>query len=155
MMGTTGRGRSAVRLAGALIIVLGLGACAARYTNHGYIPPQEDLDQITVGKDTRETVQTLVGVPSAGSILNDSGYYFVRSRFRAVGPIAPQVTEREVVAISFDGRGIVSNVEHFGLERGRAVPLSRRVTTSGVGNDTFLRQLLGNLGRFNPAALAN
>jgi len=142
-------------MAGALLVVLGLSACASRYSNHGYIPPQEELDQITVGKDTRESVQTVVGVPSAGSVMNNSGFYFVRSRVRAVGPIAPKVIEREVLAISFDGRGVVSNVERFGLERGRAVPLSRRVTTSGVGNSTFLRQLLGNIGRFSPAGFAS
>lgn len=146
---------SGIRATAALLVAGVLSACAAQYSNHGYIPPEEDLARITVGQDTRDTVDEIVGVPSASSIVNDSGYYFVRSRVRAIGPIAPRVVDREVVAISFDQRGVVSNVERFGLERGRAVPLSRRVTTSGVDNNTFLRQLLGNLGRFNPAALAN
>lgn len=137
-------------------VVLGsaLSACAAQYINHGYIPPAEDLDQIVVGVDTRSSVEEIIGTPSTSGVVNDSGFYYVRSRQRTVGAFATKVIERQVLAISFDSAGVVTNVERFGLERGQVVPLTRRVTTSGVGNSGFLRQLLGNLGRFNPAGLA-
>ncbi|KEJ89566.1 outer membrane protein assembly factor BamE [Sulfitobacter donghicola] len=132
----------------------GLVACAPEFANHGYIPPQEDLDQIVVGVDTRASIEESIGVPSTAGVVNDSGFYYVRSRKKTLGPLAPKEIERQVLAISFDSAGVVSNVERFGLERGQVVPLSRRVTTSGVENNGFLRQLLGNLGRFNPTALA-
>lgn len=138
-------------LAGAL--AAGLAACSPQFSNHGYIPPQEDLDQLVVGVDTRASVEESVGVPSSAGLLNDSGFYFVRSRVRAIGPLAPKEIDRQVLAITFDKNGVVQNIERFGLERGQVVPLQRRVTTSGVTNNTFLRQLLGNLGRFNPAGL--
>jgi len=54
------------------------------------------------------------------------------------------------VAITFDQRGVVRGIERYGLEDGRTIPLQRRVTSSSVEDKTFLRQLLGNLGRFNP-----
>ena len=41
------------------------------------------------------------------------------------------------------------------LERGRVVTLSRRVTDTGVVDSGLLRQLLGNLGRFNPGDFLN
>lgn len=131
-----------------------LAACAPQYANHGYIPPQEDLDQIVVGVDTRASVEETIGVPVTSGVVEDGGYYYVRSRERTFGALAPKMVDRQVLAISFDSAGVVSNVERFGLERGQMVPLSRRVTTSGVGNTSFLRQLLGNIGRFNPAGLA-
>jgi len=131
-----------------------LSACAPQFSNHGYIPPQEDLDQITVGVDTRASVEESIGTPSTAGVVNDSGFYYVRSRQRTIGALAPQMIERQVLAISFDSGGVVTNIEEFGLERGQVVPISRRVTTSGVTNSGFLRQLLGNLGRFNPAGLA-
>jgi outer membrane protein assembly factor BamE (lipoprotein component of BamABCDE complex) len=68
--------------------------------------------------------------------------------------MAPRETEREVVAVSFDSNGVVQNVERFGLERGNVVTLDRRVTSSPISDKSFIRQLLGNIGRFNPAALA-
>jgi len=54
-----------------------------------------------------------------------------------------------LLAISFDANGRVSNIEEFGLEDGRVVQLSRRVTTSSVREVTFFAQLLGNFGRIN------
>jgi outer membrane protein assembly factor BamE (lipoprotein component of BamABCDE complex) len=131
-----------------------LGACAPQYKNHGYIPLQENLDQITVGRDTRDTVAATVGVPASAGLLTNSGYYYVRSRRKAIGFLAPTEVEREVVAISFSSKGVVQNVERFGLERGNVITLDRRVTSSPVSDKSFIRQLLGNIGRFNPAAIA-
>ena len=136
--------------AAAFAAFLTLAACSPQFQNHGYIPPQEDLDQIQVGTDTRESVAEKVGVPTSAGVLNSSGYYYVKMRRRSIGPLAPKEIDRQVVAISFSESGVVSNVERFGLERGRVVPLSRRVTASSVRDQSLLRQLLGNLGRFSP-----
>lgn len=133
---------------------LTLGACAPQYQNHGYIPPQEDLERITIGQDTRDTVAETVGVPASAGMLTNSGYYYVRSRRKSVGFLAAREIEREVVAISFNADGVVENVERFGLERGNVITLDRRVTSSPTSDKSFIRQLLGNIGRFNPAALA-
>lgn len=153
-MGTSRMIRKCGRILCGLVVAVSVSGCVAQFQNHGYIPPQEDLDQIVVGVDTRATVEDSVGVPSSAGVLDSSGYYYVRSRKRSLAFFAPKEVEREVLAISFDSAGVVQNVERFGLERGQVVPISRRVTTSGVGNSTFLRQLLGNIGRFNPAALS-
>ena len=45
-------------------LVLGLSACAASYRNHGYIPPQELLDEIVVGVDTRDSRTHTIHHPS-------------------------------------------------------------------------------------------
>jgi outer membrane protein assembly factor BamE (lipoprotein component of BamABCDE complex) len=134
-------------------IVLSLGACTSIYRNHGYVPTDEELAEIVVGIDTRDSVSETVGPPSSSGVLNESGYYYVSSRVRHFGIRAPKVVERELVAISFNQSGVVQNIERFGLEDGRVVPLNRRVTSSSVADKTFLRQLLGNLGRFAPGQL--
>jgi outer membrane protein assembly factor BamE (lipoprotein component of BamABCDE complex) len=143
---------------GRLVLVAAFGltvsACAPQYSNHGYMPPADQLEQIAVGVDTRASVEETIGVPATSGVVNETGFYYVSSRQRTFGALAPQVIEREVLAISFDSAGVVTNIETFGMERGQVVPLTRRVTTSGVRDNSFLRQLLGNLGRFNPAGLA-
>ena len=146
--------RTSLRAAQALVVLsaLALAGCSPRFSNHGYIPPAEDLALIEVGTDTRESVAQKVGVPASSGVLTNSGYYYVRMRTRAIGPIGPHEIDRQVVAISFSEGGVVQNVERFGLERGQVVALERRVTESSVSNNSFLRQLLGNIGRFNPAA---
>ncbi|SIT85210.1 outer membrane protein assembly factor BamE [Pontibaca methylaminivorans] len=147
------------RIAGAaragLIIFafLSLTACGAVYRNHGYVPTPSELAQVEVGKDTRESVVRLIGEPGTSGVLDDSGYYYISSRFRQFGPMAPKVVDRQLVAISFNNAGVVQNIERFGLEHGRAISLDRRVTETGVEDRTLLRQLLRNLGRFNPASV--
>jgi len=134
-------------------ILLGLASCTAIFRDHGYVPTQTDLEAIRVGVDTKDSVVTAIGQPTAAGILDVSGWYYVQSRFRHFGYKEPREIDRQVLAISFDARGKVANIEHFGLERGRVVTLSRRVTASSVRDTVFLRQLLGNLGRLDAGQL--
>lgn len=134
----------------AALTALAVSACSPTFRNHGYIPPEEDLQELVVGIDTRASVEDVVGPPTAGGVLEGGNYFYVRSTVRTFGPRRPQVVDRQVLAISFDGNGVMSNIETFGLEDGRVVTLSRRVTDSGVTDVSFLRQLLGNIGRIGP-----
>lgn len=133
------------------LVAVSLSACVALYRNHGYVPNDEELAEIQVGVDTRDSVAEAVGTPGSAGVLQDSGFYYVSTRMRHYGATAPKVVSRELVAISFNQSGVVQNIERFGLEDGQVVPLSRRVTSSGVEDNTFLRQLMGNIGNFNPA----
>ncbi|WP_353532614.1 outer membrane protein assembly factor BamE [Cognatishimia sp. WU-CL00825] len=136
----------------ALALCLFAAACAAEYRNHGYVPNDEDLANVIVGIDTRDSVIETVGAPTAGGVLNESGLYYVRSRVRTFGPFRPTETERQLVAVTFDQSGVVANIERFGLEDGRVVQLSRRITDNGLNNISFIRQLLGNIGNFDAAS---
>lgn len=136
--------------------VLGLAlimGCSATYQNHGYVPPDEDLQQLVVGVDTRATVDDVIGAPSAAGLLEAGDYYYVRSRVKHFGMMRPEVIERQVLAISFDSSDVVANIERFDLRDGNIVPLSRRVTDSSVAGKGFLRQMIGNIGNLNPAEL--
>ena len=128
-------------------------ACTTLYRNHGYVPPEEELQNIVVGVDTRATVDDVVGPPSTAGVLSDGNYYYVRSRVCHYGALRPEVIERQVLAISFDQADVVANVERFGLQDGQIVVLSRRVTDSSVEGNGFLRQVLGNIGRIDPSNL--
>lgn len=139
--------------ASALALCLMAAACTAQYRNHGYMPPEEDIANVILGVDTRESVSETLGTPTAGGVLTDGGFYYVRSQFKTVGPFRPQETTRELLAVTFNANGTVANIERFGLEDGQVVTLSRRVTDNGLNNISFIRQLLGNLGNFDPSAI--
>ena len=49
--------RSTIRITGIGLLCLTLGACTPSYRNHGYMPPEDVLDQIVVGVDTRASVE--------------------------------------------------------------------------------------------------
>lgn len=130
-------------------------ACAPVYRNHGYAPDDATLEQIEVGRDTRESVAQLVGRPSAAGLLNDVGWFYVQSRWKHFGARAPQEIDRQVVAITFTEAGVVENVERFGLEQGRVIALSRRVTDSNIKGMSFLRQLLGSIGNMRAGEIVD
>jgi len=142
-----GKGAGRVRLAIVALAVLVLASCAAQFRNHGYAPSEADLANVIVGKDTRDTVANLIGNPTAAGVVDDATWYYVESRFRNVAFQRPKEIERVVVAISFDGRGRVANIERFGLKDGRVIVLSRRITKTTIDKKPFLRRLLGNIGQ--------
>ena len=93
------------------------------------------------------TVSATLGRPSGQGLLNDVGWFYVQSRWKQSGALAPKEIDRQVVSITFTEEGKVENVERFGLENGQVVAISRRVTDSNIKGVGFLRQLLGNIGR--------
>ena len=137
----------------AFTAVLVAAGCVAQIRSHGYAPTDAELQGIIVGADTKATVEDLVGRPSTSGVLGENAYFYLSSQVRHFGAFEPQIIDRQLVAISFDPNGVVTNIERFTLEDGRVVPLSRRVTESSVQNTAFLRQLLGNLGRFDAGTL--
>jgi len=132
-------------LAVALLVIA--SACSPIIRDHGYAPTDAELAALEIGVDTRETVTQKVGRPSAEGLLEDSGWFYVQSRWERRGPGAPVEVDRQVVVISFNEGGTLSNVERFGLEDGQVVALSRRVTDSNIQGVTLISQLLGNIGR--------
>ncbi|GGH56302.1 outer membrane protein assembly factor BamE [Frigidibacter albus] len=139
-----------------LVLAIGaLAACQPIYRSHGYVPSDSDLAMLVVGQDTRDTVGDFIGRPSSAGVLEDGGWYYVGSRWRELGLRKPQEISREVVAISFNEGGVVQNIERFGLEDGRVVTLSRRVTDSNIKGVTFLGQLLGSIGNVNAGQFLN
>lgn len=142
------RGRTIAALALGLAFLL--AACGQAPRTHGYVPTDTQLEAVVVGRDTRATVQTILGVPGSTGLLADEGWFYVRSTFEDGAVRALREVDREVVAVSFDEAGVVTNVERFGLEDGQVVLLSRRVTSDNRTGVGFLRQLFGNLGRIDP-----
>lgn len=141
------KARYRMRGAAAGLVLAALGACSPIYTNHGYAPDEQTLSDVQVGKDTRDTVRQKIGDPSTAGLVKPAEWYYVQSRFKTVGAGAPKEIKREVVAVSFDKAGRVTNIEQFGLEKGNVVVLSRRVTTANVKGIGFIRQVLGSIGR--------
>lgn len=139
----------------AMAMPIGLAACSATYRNHGYVPPDAELAQVVVGQTGRDALDGMIGRPSAQGLLTGSAWYYVGSRWRFYGALAPREIEREVLVISFNEAGTVTNIERFGMERGRVIVLSRRITDSGVTSIGLIRQLMGNVGRVSAGQLLN
>ncbi|WP_431299728.1 outer membrane protein assembly factor BamE [Tabrizicola sp. BL-A-41-H6] len=137
-----------------LVVVALIAACSPVYRNHGYVPAEDELATVEVGVDTRDTVEQKIGRPSTSGLLNDEGWFYVQSRYKLVGPREPQEVDRQVLVVNFAENGTVSNIGRFGLEEGRVVELSRRVTETNIKGVSFIGQLLGSFGRLRAEDVA-
>lgn len=144
-----------VKICAVSLALLAITACTNIDRKHGYVPSEEDLAEIVVGVDTKDTVADLVGRPTTQGLLAGSGWFYVKSKFRTYGIRQNQEIDREVVSITFDENDVVTNIEHFGLEDGQVVAFSRRVTDSNIKGISILRQLFGNVGRISTDRLFN
>ena len=141
---------------GVLVFFLGtlVAACTPQMRYHGYAPTDADLAEIQVNQDTRETVAQKIGQPGIDGVMEGSGWFYVQSDWQHRNWRAAEEVDRQIVAISFDSRDRVSNIERFGLEDGVVVALSRRITETGP-RPSVLSQVFSVLGQFSASSLAN
>ena len=149
-MSTTRRQLIALTFAMPLIAAAG---CTRMYRNHGYVPADDELAMVVVGQTNQSELESMIGRPGSQGVLTGSDWFYVGSRWEHYGARPPREIDRQVVAISFDEAGTVTNVRRFGLEQGRVVILSQRVTDSGVSGASVLRKLFRNIGRINPGQI--
>lgn len=139
-------GKRAVRSALAVLFLGAAAACAPISRNHGYVPPPEDLAQLTIGQDTRETVSEKIGAPLNTGLNREGAWYYISTRRQTFGLREQRILSRDIVALRFAESGRLENIERLELEDGRLVVLSARVTDPSVSEAGFLSQVFGNLG---------
>ena len=91
----------------------------------------------------------ILGTPSSVSIFDDKSWYYISRRTEQVAFFEPDAEDQQVLIVNFDNQGIVSAVDHKGLEDGREINPVARATPAPGRELTFLEQLIGNLGKFN------
>jgi outer membrane protein assembly factor BamE (lipoprotein component of BamABCDE complex) len=144
-----------VGVLGGLIGGLALGGCVPQVSNHGYRLDEAALAQIDPGRTTRDEVLQLLGSPSAQTTFDGSVWYYVSQRTERMSFYQEEVVNRDVLSITFDDLGTVTQVDRHGLEDAHEVTLVERETPTSGSELTALEQFIGNIGRFNPPAAAD
>jgi outer membrane protein assembly factor BamE (lipoprotein component of BamABCDE complex) len=127
----------------------GLAGCAATVDQRGNLPDKEKLAQIQPGATTRDEVVKILGTPSSTGVFDDKSWYYISRKTKQVSFLKPDVLDQQVYVINFDGRGVVANIDHKGLQDGRYIEPAPGATPAPGRELTFLEQVLGNVGRFN------
>ena len=128
-----------------------LAGCAPIVDTRGTLVDSERMATVKVGQSGREQVLQSLGSPSATALFDDEVWYYIGKRTETLAFFAPEVLEQQVVVVRFDRDGVVSAIEKLNKEDGNQVQLVQRTTPTAGAEMTFLQQMFGNLGRFNPA----
>lgn len=118
-----------------------VGACAPVITQRGYLPDQDTLSSIDVGKDTKTSVQKTLGDPSTQATFNEDGWYYISSTEKQVAFFTPTILRRSVLAVYFDKDGKVADLKHYSLKDGHVIAYEARTTPTKGKELTFLEQL--------------
>ena len=132
-----------------VLSIVMLGGCSNRLTVHGSVIDPQKLSEVKPGEMTRREVQEILGSPSSKAVFDKESWYYVSSRTESFAFFEPKITQRKVVIIRFDKKGLVSEVDALNLKDGRKVKLVERVTPTKGKEYSFIEQLVGNIGTYH------
>jgi outer membrane protein assembly factor BamE (lipoprotein component of BamABCDE complex) len=138
-----------VLILSAAVAALGaLGACSPVTARQGFQVQDVAPRDVKVGDDTKSTVLSKLGSPSAVSTFEPNIWYYVSQTAETYTYHKPLVSQRDVTVITFDkGSEKVIKVASLGLKDGRRLDYAKRETPTRGREMTVLEQLLGNVGR--------
>jgi outer membrane protein assembly factor BamE (lipoprotein component of BamABCDE complex) len=146
------------RLTRPLVLLAFLGGCSMMPSFLSY-PPQtrgnmvdaETLKQLVPGTSTRNDVMALMGSPTTKATFDDNIWLYIGEITKPVIAGTQADLDQQVVALTFDTQGVLRSVETKTADDGLPVSMAGGATPSPGSEATFMQQLLGNVGRFNPA----
>ena len=122
-------------------VCLTLLGCAPVISQRGYQTDPDVEASITIGTDTKTTIEDRLGDPSVQATFGGDAWYYVSSTEKQVAFFRPTIESRRILAIYFDKTGKVTEIKHYGLEDGHVVTFEARKTPTKGRELTFLQQL--------------
>jgi outer membrane protein assembly factor BamE (lipoprotein component of BamABCDE complex) len=122
-------------------------ACTPVTYHQGFQVVDVHPADLKVGEDTRSTVLSKLGSPTATSTF-DKDVWFYMSQFRTQTSFYdPKTTRRDVTAVVFDhDTEQVKSVDNFTLQDGRVIAYNTHETPTRGREMTVLEQLIGSIG---------
>ncbi len=130
------------------IILFAVTNCTPRVDLRGNLPDSDLIADIELGHINKRQVKALIGSPSSISPLSADTWYYVSERTETTAFFEPEIKERKILVIRFDKKDVAQDVKIFGLEDAQKIEMVDRVTPTAGKELTILKQIFGNIGRF-------
>ena len=112
-----------------------------------------DYAQLQPGSSTRADVTSLVGTPTTRATFDDNTWIYIGEITRPQVAGFPAIMRQEVVVMNFDTNGTLRTLRKLSGKDAVQVAMVSRTTPSPGSEASFLQQVIGNVGRYNPASL--
>jgi outer membrane protein assembly factor BamE (lipoprotein component of BamABCDE complex) len=110
----------------------------------------ESMKELTPGTSTKADVSAIIGSPTARDTFDDNTWlYITEVTQQRIGQVLGEI-DQGVVVLTFDDKGVLKSVAKLNKDDALPVTMIARTTASPGTEASFLQQLLGNIGRFNP-----
>ena len=144
-----------LRLA-AVLLTIGLAGCSlfqAKEQIRGNKVDADQLKELTPGTSSRADVTALLGSPTMHATFDDNTWLYVSMVTRPRIGGTQTINEQNVVALTFDNKGVLSAIKTKNQDDSLPVTVVDRTTPSPGSEASFLQQLFGYIGRFNAAGV--
>jgi len=131
-----------------LLLTLAIVGCTPVVHFQGFVPDEARIDSLRRGVDDRTAISSKLGNPSSVTPFDSDTWLYVHRRTERVAFFEEKVLDQQVVVVTFNDTGLLSEVRRYTLKDGQVIdPVTRETPTRGreLG---FFQQMLGNLGRF-------
>ena len=126
-------------------------ACAPVVAQRGNLLEDHQITTVQVGTSTRSDVLRALGSPTTRSTFDPNVWYYIGQETSKKGILDPKITKERIVLAAFNEEGVLEALQDVDRERIN-VPYSRDKTETHGNDITITQELLGNLGKFQPAA---
>jgi outer membrane protein assembly factor BamE (lipoprotein component of BamABCDE complex) len=137
-----GRVFPAILVTGSLLLT----GCGGNVIRQGHLFQEEDLAQVHEGMSKDQVVLAL-GTPDTQSAVAGGAYYYIsQTAVQQMAFLAPEVTDRRIVAIYFNNKDRVEQIANYGMKDGKVFDFVKRQTPSYSRDPGILRELFRNIG---------
>lgn len=140
-------------LLGALGCLLALLGCEPTIATRGDILDPDKLAEIKVGTSTREDVANKLGTPTEVSTFDDKIWYYVGRETKQYSFLDPETIKQSGVEIQFNDSGVVTAIDPLNPQLAENIEPASGSTPTYGRNDTFWKQLLGDVGHTMPGGM--
>ncbi|HWK45688.1 MAG TPA: outer membrane protein assembly factor BamE [Stellaceae bacterium] len=133
-----------------LLLACLAAACSTTVNQRGEILDQDAISQIKPGVTTRDDLTKTLGSPSTVASFDPNVWYYIGARTEQTAFFDPETVDQKVVMITFDATGTVKDVQTRSKDDGRDIAMIPRTTPATGREFSFIEQLLGNFGKFDP-----
>lgn len=132
----------------ALSISTMLAGCGKSRSVRGYYFDPLLANDILPGVDNQRSVQNTLGSPTSLGAYDEKTWYYISTTLRYKAVLRPEAENRRILAVRFDDKGVVSDVDNLNLSVAWNIEPSKDKTKTRGKEQNFFQQLFMNVGRF-------
>ena len=123
-----------------------LNTCSGIKSNNGYMPVQDNVNQLKVNKTSLSFVKSRLGEPAL--ILGNKEPIFIYSSqvTNRILFFEPKVISRDVLVLYFNKKKKLKKLEKFNLKDGKAFEMNTDATNLSADQRSLIATLFSNIG---------
>ena len=109
------------------------------------------MKELVPGTSTQADVTSLIGSPTQKATFDENSWLYITEITRPRVAQTLGVLDQDVVVLTFDDKGVLNGIKKYTKADAIPVAVATRTTPSPGTEASFMQQLVGNIGKFNPA----